>query len=60
MTATDLLHHVFPWELATGVEALEQEPAELAGVAAHREREPRRLRGAPRHLSQGGHLERAA
>ena len=20
MTATDLLHHVFPWEVATGVE----------------------------------------
>ena len=34
MTATDLLHHVFPWELATGVELLEQEPAESDDDAA--------------------------
>ncbi len=30
MTASDLLHHVFPWEAATGVERLEQETAETA------------------------------
>ena len=28
MTATDLLHHVFPWEEATGVERLEPDVVE--------------------------------
>ena len=28
MTATDLLHHVFPWELTTGVERVEHDAAE--------------------------------
>lgn len=27
MTATDLLHHVFPWEEATGIERLEIDAA---------------------------------
>lgn len=25
MTASDLLHHVFPWEAATGIERFEQD-----------------------------------
>lgn len=28
MTAKDLLHHVFPWELATGVERIADDEAE--------------------------------
>ncbi len=28
MTAKDLLHHVFPWELATGVERLDDAEVE--------------------------------
>ena len=28
MTATDLLHHVFPWEESTGIERLESEALE--------------------------------
>lgn len=28
MTAKDLLHHVFPWELATGIERLESDDVE--------------------------------
>ena len=30
MTATDLLHHVFPWEEATGIERLEIEALDTA------------------------------
>ena len=30
MTATDLLHHVFPWEEATGIERLEFEALDNA------------------------------
>jgi len=30
MTATDLLHHVFPWEEATGIERLEIEALDLS------------------------------
>lgn len=29
MTATDLLHHVFPWEVATGIERFETDIALL-------------------------------
>lgn len=28
MTATDLLNHIFPWEITTGVERLDTEGAE--------------------------------
>jgi hypothetical protein len=28
MTATDLLHHVFPWELTTGIARLEADELE--------------------------------
>lgn len=28
MTAKDLLHHVFPWELATGIERLDSDDVE--------------------------------
>ena len=33
MTAKDLLHHVFPWEVATGVERVDaEEPETLEAV----------------------------
>jgi hypothetical protein len=33
MTAKDLLHHLFPWEVTTGVERLESEEPENAEAA---------------------------
>ena len=33
MTAKDLLHHVFPWEVTTGVERLDAEESNAAEAA---------------------------
>lgn len=33
MTARDLLHHVFPWEITTGVERLESEESDATEAA---------------------------
>ena len=31
MTAIDLLHHVFPWEIASGIERLDSEDSDRSG-----------------------------
>ena len=33
MTAKDLLHHVFPWEVTTGVERVDAEESDSAEAA---------------------------
>ena len=34
MTAKDLLHHVFPWEVTTGIERLDAEESEVLETVA--------------------------